>query len=199
MADGAYAQVSDGAGEQEQPKNALAVNREHDDGSGTNAKIAMIVNSALGQGFGVWLCLGGASTVGGWFGTAWDVQYPLRAQFMAVCIGMLFIKDVHRVLFLLKRKLDMKEVLGVASMMAAIYCCFALLATGLDKVLSMKLMKFVLKLMNFLVKTIEIVSNKYDQTDRWGGWWATVEIGAGDYLSFAMFIFGWVSTVPTEV
>ena len=135
MSDGdQYASLTDDGSPAEAAANAFAVNREHDDGSDKNNKIVMLVSSVLGQALAIWICVGGGATVvGGWFGCTWAVQYPLRARLMAVCVGMLCIKDVHRCLFLLKRKMDLGEALGVAEMMAVVYCAYALLATGLDK------------------------------------------------------------------
>lgn len=114
--------------------NAFAVDRTHDDGSSKHKKVIMIAQSVISQAVATWICVGGgASAIGSWFGFTWAVQYPLRARFMAVCVAMLCVKDIHRILFILKRVIDLKEAFGVAGFMAVIYCSYAMLATGLDK------------------------------------------------------------------
>ena len=148
---------------------SFAVDREHDDGSSHNAKLAMLATGTLGQAVAVWICLAGASTVGRWVGGTWDVQHPLRASLMAVSIVALCIKDWHRMLFLLKRKTSYSEAVGLAATMNVVYICYALLSTGLDG------------------------------TDRWGGWWPALEVNPGDYIGFALFVVGWALSTGSEL
>ena len=108
---------------------SAGANRAHDDGSGTPSKIAMFAIGTVGQAAAIWIVCGGVRTVGGWLGESWDdVKSDGRAAAIGVAIGLMWLKQLISLKWVIKRRIDWSESIGLSITMAVIFVGYAIAA-----------------------------------------------------------------------
>ena len=89
----------------------------------------MFAIGTVGQAAAIWIVCGGVRTVGGWLGESWDdLKSDGRAAAMAVAIVLMWLKQLISLKWVIKRRIDWSESIGLSITMAIIFVGYAIAA-----------------------------------------------------------------------
>lgn len=113
-------------------KKRAGIDRSY--GKSLGAKVLFFFLHGIGVGLSAYLVLGGGvSAVGGWLGQSWQITEPLRAQWMFAAVVLYWLRHGITLFYLLQRKVELSEVLGLSVFLILLEPTFCLLASGVTK------------------------------------------------------------------
>lgn len=108
------------------------VDRSH--GASTTAKGAFIGLHFLSVVLCAWIAFGGGvQTIGGWFGRTWVVLEPARATLVFLAAALYFVRHAVTLFYLIVRRVNWSEALGLSAFVMLVEVGLCLLATGITR------------------------------------------------------------------